>query len=312
MRQRDFMRIIHIWDQAGVAYILAKYQRLLGHEAAVIKAIDQDKYGIDAFYKKYLRNANTQDFLDKCFEEAKLSDIVHIHSRIDVLFKLRERFLISGKKIILHYHGTDIRGINNSKVQTPLQLSFASIMQRSKKSLAMKLWKSYYYSKKMKLHNEAWKIANTVVVSTPDLLHLAPNSIFLPNPVDTDHFKVDLNLPRQQKNGLTMDTEVTDIKKTLHYCKKNKIDFAIDVYDRTKKPVMYEDMPDFLKAYKVYVDIRYVNGKILKNFSKTALEALACGLEVLDYQLKYRKGLPPEHDPMKVSSQLLDIYRKAL
>jgi hypothetical protein len=54
MRQRDFMRIIHTWDQAGVAYILDKYQRLLGHETAVIRAIDHDKYGIDAFYKKYV------------------------------------------------------------------------------------------------------------------------------------------------------------------------------------------------------------------------------------------------------------------
>src|SRR5215210_4452651 len=135
------MRIIHIWDQAGVAYTLAKYQRRLGHEAAVIKVIDHDKYGINAFYKQYLRNADTQDFLEKCFEEAKLSDIVHIHSRIDVLFKLRERSLISGKKIILHYHGTDIRGTKNSKAPNPLQISFASIMQRSKKSLAMKFWK---------------------------------------------------------------------------------------------------------------------------------------------------------------------------
>lgn len=48
--------------------------------------------------------------------------------------------------------------------------------------------------------------------------------------------------------------------------------------------------------------------KILKNLSKTALEALACGLDVLDYKLDRRHGLPDEHIPMNVVSRLETIY----
>jgi hypothetical protein len=82
----------------------------------------------------------------------------------------------------------------------------------------------------------------------------------------------------------------------------------IDVYNRIKDPIMYKDMPAFLKKYGLYVDVRYVDGKILENLSKTALEALACGLEVLDNRLKYQCGLPMEHEPINVVSHLSGIY----
>jgi hypothetical protein len=73
---------------------------------------------------------------------------------------------------------------------------------------------------------------------------------------------------------------------------------------------MYGEMPDFLKQYELYVDIRYVNKKVLENLSKTALESLACGLRVLDYKLNYHKGLPSEHNPSHVISELSHIYSK--
>jgi hypothetical protein len=46
-RNLDFpkMRILHIYDKAGVAGLLAKYQRLLGHEAIVITQKGVHSYG---------------------------------------------------------------------------------------------------------------------------------------------------------------------------------------------------------------------------------------------------------------------------
>ena len=105
-----------------------------------------------------------------------------------------------------------------------------------------------------------------------------------------------------------MDTEATDIRLTLSYCKKHNLNLDIDVYNRIREPIMYGDMPAFLKKYGVYVDIRFVDGKILENLSKTALEALACGLDVLDYKLDRRHGLPEEYNPMNVTSRLETIY----
>jgi hypothetical protein len=158
------------------------------------------------------------------------------------------------------------------------------------------------------MHIKAQRMADTVIVSTPDLLHVVAKGIHLPNPVDTDHFKPDSISKNEQKEALTIDTEVTDIQWALDYCKRHNISLNIEVYNRIKDPIVYKDMPEFLRRYKTYVDIRFVNKTILQNLSKTALEALACGLKVLDYQLKYRQGLPREHDPINVTSQLSNIY----
>jgi hypothetical protein len=67
-------------------------------------------------------------------------------------------------------------------------------------------------------------------------------------------------------------------------------------------------MPSFLKKYGTYIDIRYVDGILLKNLSKTALEALACGLDVIDYRIKRIRGLPTEYEPVNVVSRLDSIY----
>lgn len=296
------MHILHVWDQAGVAYTLAKYQQLQGHEAKVIMIGDHNKYGLIEFYKQYILNVALEEFTEKCIEKAKSADIIHIHSRIDILLKLRKKFGRS-KKIILHYHGTDIRGLKKQKLPHRSQISDLAI-----RSIMMYRGLRDKVLFKKRMHINAQRMADTVIVSTPDLLQLVAKGIYLSNPVDTDHFKPDSLLKNEQKEALTIDTEVTDIQWALDYCKMHNISLNIEVYNRIKAPIIYKDMPDFLRRYKIYVDIRYVDKTILQNLSKTALEALACGLKVLDYQLKYRQGLPREHDPINVISRLSTIY----
>ena len=173
------MRILHIWDQAGVACILAKYQRMQGHQSKVIRISGQDKFGIYYFYKEYVFDVKLDGFTEKCIQEAKSADVVHIHSRIDILLKLRENFGRS-KKIILHYHGTDIRGLKKQKLPHRSQLSDLAI-----RSIMMyrRIRDKVLFRKRM--HIKAQRMADTVIVSTPDLLHLVAKGIHLPNPVDT-------------------------------------------------------------------------------------------------------------------------------
>ena len=42
--------------------------------------------------------------------------------------------------------------------------------------------------------------------------------------------------------------------------------------------------------------------------SKTGLEALACGLQMLNHELKYVKGLPQEHRSEFAAKSVMDIY----
>jgi hypothetical protein len=304
------MKVLHINDQAGVSCILAKYQRRNGIESKVLSSYKMDKFGILKFYKDYVDVVKQADFLDNCISEAKNADIVHIHSNEALVFTIRKTFGNS-KKIILQYHGTDIRGFknkNNSKT---------SILQKitNKKKLFVhklknRLWlvkRGYYKS----LSTQSQKLANDILVATPDLLSLVPHAKYLPNPIDLDHFsKRNDNYNRPTNSALTIKTATGDIQKTLEYCKINNVRLKIDVFDRTKTPLLYEEIPNFLKKYDIYVDVRIVNDKILENYSKTALESLACGLKVLNYKLEYIDRLPEIHYPVNVASQLQNIYNK--
>jgi hypothetical protein len=298
------MRILHIWDQAGVAFVLAKYQRLNGHESKAIMVREYDKYGIGKFYNQYVIDATLDDFDQKSVDEAHSADILHIHSRSDMVFKFREKYGHS-KKIILQYHGTDIRGIKKQKLPHRSKLSDLAVRgiftyRRVRDSILIK----------KRIHSKAQRLADAVIVSTPDLLPLVSNAILLPTPIDTDHFTPDkISSPKvETPQALTMNTEAIDVQMTLSFCKKNNVNLDIEVYNRIRDPIMYGDMPAFLKKYEVYVDVRFVDGKILENVSKTALEALACGLDVLDYKLDRRHGLPEEYNPMNVTSRLETIY----
>ena len=62
--------MLHIWDQAGVAFILAKFQQMNGNESKVIRVKNADKYGIDEFYKEYGLFVTTEELVYKSIEEA--------------------------------------------------------------------------------------------------------------------------------------------------------------------------------------------------------------------------------------------------
>jgi hypothetical protein len=289
------MRILHILDAAGVACIYSKYQRMLGHEARVIWNKDVvDKYGIYDFYKDYLINVTYEEFTQTCLKEGENVDVIHVHGYIDILFELRKKFQRQ-KKIILHYHGTDIRGLKKQ------ELPHRSVISDTAIKLKM------LYRKKFG-HARAQKLADAVCVSTPDLLPLVRNGIHIPIPIDTEHFSPKNNPDGQLKEAFTINSEVTNIQRALDLCQKNQIKLDIEVIDRTKNPIVYANIPDFIRRYRTYVDIRYVNDIVLENLSSTALQSLACGLSVLDHKLEFRSGLPKEHDAVNVASLLSNIY----
>jgi hypothetical protein len=289
------MRILHLLDAAGVACIYSKYQRLEGYDASVIWNKDvADKYGIYEFYKDHIVNVPYEKFTQTCLKEGETADVIHVHGYIDILFELRKKFGRQ-KKVILNYHGTDIRGLKKQ------ELPHRSLLSDTAIKLKM------LYRKKIG-HARAQKLADVVCVSTPDLLPLVRNGIHIPIPIDTKHFSPKSNPSGELKEAFTINSEVTNIQRALDLCKKNHINLNVEVFDRTKNPIMYADIPDFIRGYRTYVDIRYVNDIVLENLSSTALQSLACGLSVVDYKLEFRRGLPKEHDAVNVAAQLSKIY----
>jgi hypothetical protein len=55
--------VLRVYDQAGVAFTLAKYQQLQGYDSKVITTFSSDKYGIREFYKDYVLSATSEQGL---------------------------------------------------------------------------------------------------------------------------------------------------------------------------------------------------------------------------------------------------------
>ena len=304
------MKILHINDQAGVSCILAKYQRNYGRESKVLSHNKIDKFGILKYYKDYVDIVERDNFVNYCISEAKDADVIHIHSKEEIVVKMRKTFGNS-KKIILHYHGTDIRNKVTTTDSALQNIKIKSKLFAAKGRYRLKLIQMGYYKSLQKLRLESQTVADEILVSTSDLLSLLPNAKYLPNPVDVKHFSVDeVGKNRSSNNALTIKTETGNIEQTLQYCKENNIDLKIDVFDRTKTPLLHEQIPNLLKKYDIYVDIKMVNNQLLESLSKTGLESLACGLKVLNFKLEYLDKLPEMHNPVNVVTQLENIYNK--
>jgi hypothetical protein len=161
--------------------------------------------------------------------------------------------------------------------------------------------------------------ARKVLVSTPDLLEILPTATWLSNPVDMDRFK-----PLKEHNGnkvLYFPHWYEDLSNEVEKaCEKLSHELTVpNAYS-----VPYKKMHLFLNEFDIFVD-RFS----IKSYSKTALEAMACGLVVIGFELPLEKAFQqfavhserlkrlrwqsehvlPKHDVKAVVDQLLEIYR---
>lgn len=261
-----------------------------------------DKYGIKQYYKNNVILVEKENFSTASLNESVSYDIIHLHSVDALVYKLRRRYG-NKKKIILHYHGTDLRGSYKKSISLALRLKRVGVRMKNKLWL---LRNGYIGS----LQDTMQRLADIVLVSTPDLVKSANKFCYLPNPVDTELFNERISFfdKDYKYDAIPIKTEAIDIQMALNYIKDRNLTHNIYVHDRTYNPTPYKDMPDLLKKYDTYIDIKFVNGKLLESSSKTALESLAYGLQVLNYQLKYTKKLPHEHEALNVIKNLFNLY----
>ena len=268
------MKILHIWDQAGVACILAKYQRILGHDVTIFKRSGYDPFGIFDFYREPLLDMDGKSFIKNAIKQGAEFDVIHVHSLYKIIPDLKRKY--QDKFLILHFHGSEARKAPKDPVL-----------------------------------EQAIGLSDAVIGSTEDLAqYVGSEMTYIPNPVDTDHFKRP-SIPRERnRRAFTFKTTGADMEWVIQYLRDNSIDSNIEVIDRQTNPIPYSEMPQVLRSYSTYVDLKHVGGTLLRAPSKTALECLACGLQVLNHRLEIMELFPEENRPEKIAAQILDIYRK--
>lgn len=181
---------------------------------------------------------NTLDFYRAVYDECCKSDIVHIHSQD----KLVPWVKMMKKPVILHYHGSDIRG-------------------------------------KWPKRKQYWSRADKLFYSTKDLNEDAPSyAEWFPNPVDTDLFYPILNHP--DKDALTLSYNADIQAKELAEKHGYNLETLKREYKHNELPNLFRQYKAFidikhLKGAK-FNEAYYSSGSL------TGLEALACGLTVVN------------------------------
>jgi glycosyltransferase involved in cell wall biosynthesis len=260
-------KILHIWNTAGVASVVAKFcDRGFGTVSTVITRKAADKVGLTTYGRAYADGPAR--FFARALTMARSADVVHVHSLDRIVPWVRR--IYGGKPLVIHYHGTDIEG----------------------------RWKE---------KQDRWKAADAIVCSTPNLLEGAPPSaVHIPNPVDTDIFRP-LGGVRDPGSALSfrygMDEEAE------HAAEKLGVDLTW--FDRWAVP--HERMPETFSRFAYYIDLRKPPGhQEARSVGKAALEALACGCQVIDWSGRILQGLPDENRPESVAAKWDALYRSLI
>ena len=268
------MNILHIGNTAGMGSIIchfrtkltnhtsrvydrSKFRNRLATGEQIFAKHDLDPHGIAKFYGDVSEDCWLPLFLVKAALKARRYDLVFVHDIPELVPFIH--ILNRRLKIILYYHGTRLR-------THPIKFQ------------------------KYEKH------AHRIIVTTKDLLKWRPNAIYLPNLVDTDHFKP---IAKTKKDLLISTQDMSLIPDDLKNCN-------FDYHHPTRESVPYADMPDFLNGYEMLCNPKLLNGVISDVHSGLELQALACGLTVIRNGKKYQ-GLPPERSPEHYIAQLEKI-----
>jgi len=294
MWRQESIKILHVFDAAGVACILAKYQRRLGHTTEAIIRDGYDGFGIHAFYgtkivtpktpklkqlgvfgkplRYSIRTLNVLIFYLYIFFHSRKFDVVHIHCCWMACF-------FTSKPKVVEFHGDDIRKFPSRKWMIDRAVTW---------------WFINHFKHKIPF-----------LVSTPDLLRDLPEAVYLPNPVDTEHFKRS-ELMVKGTAVFFNNWHESSLKRA--FLLKLKHTLFVLVVDRNEREhFSYSSMPQNLSRFEYFIDREGIH-----SLSKTALEALAMGLKVIRWDNRIVEGLPCGHLPENVARKSLEIYGEAM
>lgn len=268
------MKVLQLFNTGGTPYVFSKELRSYGIESKVLVGVE--KFSYDRLWLHLVPEQELvqvvigyQDFRNSILLYARNYDIIHIHY-FDELIPLVYGL---GKKIVMTYHGTDIRG-------------------------------------KWAEQEKIWELADKVTVTTKDLLEGAPKNVeYVPNPVDTKHFKM-IRRPWDKRALYVKSRRGHNreaINEAIEKCKQK--DLTLVIQDRKEEIYPYAVYPWVLGTYGYFFDIKQVGGigEINKVMSLTGLQALSVGALVY-HDGYWNKGLPVEHDVKNAVKKWIDIY----
>jgi hypothetical protein len=252
--------------------------------------------GVIAKYMDKYHDTESKVFWRSCFDPYKLST--------EKVTNVKGRAINFYVKIFLQTFDTDIIHIHSMAKIIPYIRLF-----RPKTPIIM-----HYHGERREKWGERrsfWRKADKILVSTKDLLDGSPKgTIYQPNPID-----IELISSKNNKSPVAFFTSVEKGKAddlAESYAKLH--DVPLIIHSRDKAPLPHDKYLEVISSYEYFIDVRRTTDKqdVYKVFSLGGLEALASRCKVIDWNGEIHEGLPPEHYPNQVVSDLFNIYRGVL
>lgn len=284
------MRVLHVGNIAGIGMIFSKYLNkkcIESHNVFYNKEI-YDPMRYYQVYPDYVTvfESEEMEFLKNIVCIAENYDIIHIHTHVPWCATLKTNF--PEKPIVFEYHGTDLR--DNIGNQYRLEME---------------------------------KYADKIICSTQDLPYFHEDGpgtmLWVPNPVDTDHFQR-IDTKKAYHKYLTICRNERELKKITDMLYKAGMAYHFDYIDRSQFLFTYAEMPRLFSMYEYYFDIKFggfekLFDDPLQILSKSAMEAICCGLVVytndFDNSDKLRKmtQIPEYNKPENATDYLVsNVY----
>lgn len=259
-----------VWDQ-GINYLLQRGLKKHGVEVTGITHRDYDPFGYtpESWKIGYRGSLYHQRLLFDIVKRARGCDLVHVHT-IDKVVPILK---LLGFRVVLHYHGTDIRGRWEDK-------------------------KRY------------WSKADAVLVSTRDLLINAPEAArYQPNPIDTEVFHP-VKEAAAEWGALHFDYGAADVAELIARINNMPLTIRKKGVPYEMMPSVLRGYTHYIEAKRDHSD-KLLSTRPTDTGSLIALQALACGLTVLTLTGK-RAGLPLEHRVEAVAESVYRAYEEVL
>lgn len=282
---KERMKVIHIWNTAGIGGLIARYMdRMKGTDSVCYMWGKWDPFdqGTEKtiVYSTALGNRFGKIKVPFLALTARHFDIIHNHGLDGLTPWLR--LLYPKKKIILHYHGTRVRG---------------------------------KWAQKKKFY----RYADRIIVSTPDLLEGAPVGVlYVPNLMDWDT----IDELREKREERTDGIRLRDALSVTRWCDEEAGEIArahglnLTFHDRTENLMSHKDFLRYMTQFSAYIDIKrdFLTGpgtdQILKAHSLTGLEAMGLGLTVYNWRGEESEIDIENHRPENVIPILWEFYNE--
>jgi len=271
------MKILHLFDCAASACLIAREQRRAGDEAMVSSFAPMDPFGFLDYYGEHRMNVESSQWaqyvMDKLVPDY---DIIHVHFMWGLIPHIKSRH--PEKKVIMHYQGSDAR-------------TFPTDSERK----------------------YAESLADAVLYSIGDIAHLMPErAVRFYAPIDSEMFHPLAKIASQSK-VLCYQTQPSQLDKNMviTWLTDNGWGYRdVNVVDRIVKEnhIPYSKIQEYFSQFGTYIDIRFQGGRVIDDWSSTAEQFLAMGVPVYDWNNDLRKGLDSKYKSENVLKQLKSTY----